>query len=89
MGAKVALADRDAATAVNLLRKFTQVAPEYLPGRLLLAAALLEQGSTEQAFAEAVRNVSEFADKDEPKLALAESSCASAAPPMPSRPCKR
>ncbi|HEY5810631.1 MAG TPA: XrtA/PEP-CTERM system TPR-repeat protein PrsT [Povalibacter sp.] len=71
MRAKVALADRDTTTAVNELRKFTQAVPQHMTGRLLLASALLEQGSTEQALAEAVRNVAEFGDKDEPRLALA------------------
>jgi putative PEP-CTERM system TPR-repeat lipoprotein len=70
--AKVALAERDATTAVNELRKFTQAMPQYVPGRLLLAAALLEQGSTEQAYAEAQRSAAEFSQSDEPKLALAD-----------------
>ena len=71
MRAKVALAAGDASTAVNELRRFTQVLPQNMIGRLLLAEALLEQGSTEQAYAEAVRNVAEFGDHDEPRLALA------------------
>ena len=72
MRSRVALADKDYTTAVNELRKFTQAVPQHLSSRLLLAAALLEQGSTEQAYAEAVRNVAEFSDRDEPRLALAE-----------------
>lgn len=69
--ARIALADKDATTAVNELRQFTQAAPQHLPGRLLLTAALQEQGSTEQAFAEAVRMVAEFPNNDEARLALA------------------
>ena len=71
MHARIALADQDATTAVNELRKFIQAAPQHLPGRLLLVSALLEQGSVEQAFAEAVRSVSEFPDQDQPRLVLA------------------
>lgn len=72
MRAKVSLSTGDATTAVNELRKFTQAVPQHMTGRLLLVAALLEQGSGEQAFAEAVRCVSEFPDRDEPRLALAQ-----------------
>ncbi len=71
MRARLALANGDASTAVNELRKFTRAAPQHMPGRLLLVAALQEQGSLEQAFGEAARAVSEFAGKDEPRLALA------------------
>jgi cellulose synthase operon protein C len=70
--ANVALAAKDPSTAVNELRKFTQAVPQYMPARMLLVSALFQQGSTEQAYAEAVRNVSEFSDSDEPRLALAE-----------------
>lgn len=69
--ARVALAGGDAAAAVNELRGFTQAVPQHLSGRLLLIAALQEQGSIEQAFAEAARGVSEFPGRDEPRLALA------------------
>lgn len=69
--AKLLLANHDTAAAVNELRRFTNAAPRHLPGRLLLASALLQQGSTEQAFAEAVRNVAEFGEHDEPRIALA------------------
>ncbi len=71
MRANVALADGDGTTAVNELRKFTSAVPQHMDSRLLLSAALLEQGNIEQAFAEAVRSVAEFGDKDEPRLALA------------------
>ena len=71
MRAKLALAEKNPTVAVNELRKFTQAAPGYLPGRLLLASALLAQGSTEQAFSEAVRNVAEFDNNDASRLSLA------------------
>jgi putative PEP-CTERM system TPR-repeat lipoprotein len=71
MRARLALADGDTSTAVNELRNFTRAAPQHMPGRLLLVAALQEQGNLEQAFGEAARTVSEFAGKDEPRLALA------------------
>ena len=71
MHARLALADRDASTAVNELRNFTRAVPQHMPGRLLLVAALQEQGSLEQAFGEAARAVSEFPGKDEPRLAFA------------------
>ena len=71
MRARLALADGDTSTAVNELRNFTRAAPQHMPGRLLLVAALQEQGSLEQAFGEAARAVSEFSGKDEPRLALA------------------
>lgn len=71
LNARIALADKDAARAVNELRRFTQRASQHLPGRLLLITALQEQGSLEQAFAEAARCVAEFPDQDEPRLALA------------------
>lgn len=69
--ARVLLANHETAAAVNELRRFTQAVPQHLPGRLLLASALLQQGSTEQAYAEAVRNVAEFGQYDEPRIALA------------------
>lgn len=72
MRAGIALASKDPATAVNELRSFTQAAPQHMTGRLLLVTALQYQGSAEQAYAEAVRNVSEFPDRDEPRLALAD-----------------
>lgn len=71
MRARVALAGGDPNAAVNDLRRFSQAAPQHLVGRLLLITALQEQGSMEQAFAEAVRAVSEFPSTDEPRLALA------------------
>lgn len=69
--AKVLLASHETSAAVNELRTFTQAAPAHLPGRLLLVSALLQQGNTEQAYAEALRNVAEFGRHDEPRLALA------------------
>lgn len=69
--AKVAIARGDKTVAVNELRRFTQAAPQHLPGRLLLTTALVEQGSLEQAFSEAVRTVAEFPNEAEPRLALA------------------
>jgi len=69
--ARVALAGGDPDTAVNELRKLAQAVPQFMAGRLLLASALLEQGSNEQAFAEAMRNVLEFSESDEPRLSLA------------------
>jgi cellulose synthase operon protein C len=69
--ARIAFADGDASKAVNELRTFTRAVPQHLPGRLLLIAALQEQGSIEQAFSEAARGVSEFPGMDEPRLALA------------------
>lgn len=71
MRARIALINGDASTAVNELRNFTQAVAEHMPGRLLLIAALQEQGTIEQAFAEAARGVSEFPSSDEPRLALA------------------
>lgn len=69
--ARVALASGDPTTAVNELRRLTQAAPGFLAGRLLLSSALIEQGSKEQALTEAVRNVSDFPESDEPRVALA------------------
>lgn len=71
MRARVALAAGDSKTAVTELRSFTRALPQQVSGRLMMISALMEQGNTEQAFAEAARVRAEFPDLDEPRVALA------------------
>lgn len=49
LSARIAMAQGDVTTAVAILQRSLQEDPKHAPSRLLLGAALLEQGSVEQA----------------------------------------
>jgi putative PEP-CTERM system TPR-repeat lipoprotein len=69
-GARIALARGEPKTAVEALQRVAQSMPTAVGPRAMLVAALLSQGSVEQALAEAGKLVGEFPDSEQARLAL-------------------
>lgn len=70
-GARLALARGEPKVAVEALQRVATGMPGQVGPRVLLVTALLEQGSVEQALAEAGKLAGEFPDDDQARVTLA------------------